>query len=49
MAFNNDWLEELEALAFRANGLGVAPDLAGMHLSELWGVYCFLRRVLEEE
>jgi hypothetical protein len=49
MVFKSDWLEELEAMAFRANNLGVVPDLSGMDLSELWGVYCLLRRVLAEE
>jgi len=44
---NNDWLECLHCLAYRAQGLGVMPDLAGLGMCELWGVYCYLRRILE--
>ncbi len=35
---NDHWLERLSGLAYRAKGLGVC---------ELWGVYCYLRRILE--
>lgn len=44
---NDDWLERLQGLAYRLECLGVAPDLAGLGLCELWGVYCYLRRVME--
>ena len=44
---NDDWLESLHGLAYRAQGLGVMPDLAGLGTCELWGVYCYLRRILE--
>lgn len=43
----NDWLHDLYALAYRLQGHGVAPDLAGLSACELWGVYCFLRRIAE--
>lgn len=42
-----NWLDDLQSLAFRANAIGVMPDLAGMGLCELWGVYCYLRRIVE--
>lgn len=44
---NDDWLESLHGLAYRFESLGVTHDLAAMSLCELWGVYCYLRRVLE--
>ena len=44
---NEPWLERLHGLAYRAQGLGVMPDLAGLSVCELWGVYCYLRRILE--
>ncbi len=44
---NDDWLERLHGLAYRAQGLGVMTDLAGLCLCEMWGVYCYLQRVLE--
>ncbi len=43
----NDWLQDLQMLAWRASGLGVVPDLATLGLWELWGMYCHLRRVLD--
>ena len=44
---NDHWLERLQALAYRAQVLGVMPDLGGLGVCELWGVYCYLRRILE--
>lgn len=44
---NENWLERLQGLVCRLECLGVAPDLAGMGLCELWGVYCYLQRILE--
>lgn len=44
---NDHWLERLQELAYRAQGLGVMSDLAGLGACELWGVYCYLRRILE--
>lgn len=44
---NDDWLQSLSRLAYRAQGLGVVPDLASLALCELWGLYCYLRRITE--
>jgi hypothetical protein len=44
---NDDWLERLQGLVYRLESLGVAPDLAGMGLCDLWGVYCYLRHIAE--
>jgi hypothetical protein len=41
-----DWLTELEALAARFVG-PVGPDLAGLALADLWGVYRFLKGLAE--
>ncbi len=45
---SDDWLQRLYALACRAQGLGVVPDLALLSVVEAWGVYCYLRRILGE-
>lgn len=37
-----DWLKELELLAWRFAHLGIGPDLAGMTLAELAGLYAYL-------
>lgn len=44
---NECWLERLQFLAVRVQGLGVVPDLAGLSACELWGVCCYLQRFLE--
>ncbi len=44
-----DWLKELELLAWRFAHLGIGPDLAGMTLAELAGVYVFLMRMAAGE
>jgi hypothetical protein len=44
---SDNWLQDLQMLAYRVNAIGVIPDLAGLGLCELWGVYCFLRRLSE--
>lgn len=41
------WLYELDELLVRFSGLGIGADIAAMGLYELWGVYCFLRRLAE--
>lgn len=41
----HDWLKELELLAWRFSGLGFSPDLAGMTLIELAGLYAYLARL----
>jgi hypothetical protein len=40
-----DWLKELELLAWRFAHLGIGPDLAGMTLAELAGLYAYLSRL----
>ena len=42
----NPWLAGLEALAARF-GHGLAADLALLNSAELWGLYLFLRALLE--
>lgn len=41
------WLERLQMLSVRFSNLGVSPDLAGLSLSELWGLYCYLSRLAD--
>lgn len=40
-----DWIERLQMLAARLPQCGVGPDLAGLALCDLWGVYRFLEAV----
>lgn len=40
------WLNELEALAARF-GCGVGADMATMTMTQLWGLYCFLKAQAE--
>lgn len=37
-----DWLARLQALVLRFPQYGVGPDLAGLALADLWGLYRFL-------
>lgn len=37
------WLVDLKRLSIRYSHLNVSPDLANMSLSELWGVYLWLK------
>ena len=39
------WQNELQALLERFSGMGIAPDIATMGMTELWGVYCLLKRM----
>lgn len=41
----SDWLKELELLAWRFSYLGFGPDLAGMTMIELAGLYAYLSRL----
>lgn len=45
---NQNWIESLSALLHRAEGQGMTFDLTDMDLGELWGLYCYLRRILED-
>lgn len=39
------WLNELESLVEHFSSLGISPDIASMSLSELRGLYRFLKRM----
>ncbi len=45
MKLPSDWLKELELLAWRFSYLGFGPDMAGMTLIELTGLYSYLTRL----
>jgi hypothetical protein len=42
---NQEWREDLDRLLVRFSGMGITPDTYSMTSSELWGVYCGLRRL----
>ena len=42
------WFVELQALAVRFSGYGIGPDLAGLTLTQAWGLFMFLRRLAAE-
>lgn len=44
---NNDWLERLQILCVRFSHLGIGADLATLSLVELWGLYCYLSRLVD--
>jgi hypothetical protein len=43
----DDWLKELELLAWRFSHLGIGPDLMGMTAIELAGLYSYLVRLAD--
>lgn len=43
-----NWLEELNRLLVRFSGMGIARDTYSMTLTELWAIYCGLRRLMGE-
>lgn len=45
MARRDDWLKELEMLAWRFSWLGFGPDLAGMTMMELAALHTYLTRL----
>jgi hypothetical protein len=45
MKLPRDWLGQLELLAWRFAHLGFGPDLAGMSVLELVGLYAYLARL----
>lgn len=47
MKLPSDWLIELEVLAWRFAQMGFGPDLAGMTLLELAGLYAYLKRLAD--
>lgn len=44
---NDNWLFRLQSLAVRFSGLGITADLSALGLCELWGLYCYLRRLAD--
>jgi hypothetical protein len=44
---SSDWLEHLQTLCVRFSRLGIGADLATLSLVELWGLYCYLSRLVE--
>jgi hypothetical protein len=42
MKLPNDWMKELEMLAWRFAYLGIGPDQADMTVIDLTGLYCNL-------
>lgn len=44
---NDDWLMHLQTLSERLSHLGIGADLAALSLIELWGLYCYLSRLVE--
>ena len=45
---DESWLERLQILLVRFSHLGISGDMAGLSLTELWGLYCFLSRLADE-
>lgn len=43
---NSDWLERLKTLCERFSNLGIDAALAALSLIELWGLYCYLSRLV---
>ena len=44
---DENWLERLQTLSVRFSHLGLAGDMAGLSLIELWGLYRFLSRLAD--
>lgn len=42
------WLERLQRLAGRFPEYGISPDLAGLAIGDLWGLWRFLERIALE-
>lgn len=42
------WKEDLNRLLARLSAAGTGPDISDMDLTQLWAVYCVLRRMLGE-
>lgn len=41
------WLERLQTLSERFSYLGIGADMAALSLIELWGLYCYLSRLVD--
>ena len=46
-AMSGDWPERLQTLCERFSHLGIGADLAALSLIELWGLYCYLSRLVD--
>ena len=44
MSRRDDWLAQLPLLVWRFQEQGIDADMSSLTLTELWGVYCLLRR-----
>lgn len=44
---NSEWLAHLQTLCERFSHLGIDADLATLSLIELWGLYCYLSRLVD--
>jgi len=44
---NGDWLGRLKTLCERFSCLGIDADLTALSLVELWGLYCYLSRLVD--
>ncbi len=42
---DDSWLEHLQMLLVRFSHLGIGDDMAGMTITEVWGLYQFLSRL----
>ena len=42
---DDSWLEHLQMLLARFSHLGMGDDMAGMTITEVWGLYQFLSRL----
>jgi hypothetical protein len=47
MKLPDNWLDDLEMLAWRFSHLGFGPDMGGMTVVELVGLYAFLSRLAD--
>jgi hypothetical protein len=41
------WINDLNGLIVRFSYLGITNDVGTMSIIELWGVYCYLKRIAE--
>ena len=43
---NQAWVQDLNRLVARFSPLGLCADTSDMEITQQWGVYCSLRRLL---
>lgn len=44
----DSWIERLEMLLIRFSHLGIGADIASMSLIELWAIYLYLLRLVDD-